>query len=571
VANGEMFGRMRARTVHGTVIVMAIVLAACSSPPPSSMRVTVPSSGASLKLDDGVSLNVPPGALPPGAVVSLKTVPRAAVAAMGHSIVLSDGATMPSPLGSIGTPIEVDASALLAKPVTLSIHIDQSKLKGQQPFLAWFDAKAGTWMPMVSTYSSSAGTVSAITPHLSIWAPFTWATSAIASTISGAFSAAYKSETTPATANCKSNADDSGLSVLMVDDSIPNGALSVCTNYADNVEAVNLHIVNNRAYPIDVAVPSGGTMTVSGASDIYEQLGNAIQKATSGQASLALLPPSSEGVLTFPVAANQSIKIKTQIDGESFLLSALSLGLSEYGAIIAPEAAAQGVSGNQVTANLLTELDGGTCVANAHNIAAALGAGPISIANAKKLVGLAFDCIDAAAGKSVLPVFAVLARIFVGLGTALVQATWATVDSAMNSSSHILTVSKGAAPPSPAASPTSTPTTGTPAPPTTQPMLIALSGDTPVYEPSSIGYTGDGTGELSGVTWSSWGPSGASGTGTDQINDCVPECYDGTITNYQATVSLSNASQTQEGYIFTELTIDDMGAPQPSNSYSLPR
>ena len=119
-------------------------------------------------------------------------------------------------------------------------------------------------------------------------------------------------------------------------------------------------------------------------------------------------------------------------------------------------------------------------------------------------------------------------------------------------------------------------TTQTTAPPTTttvavQPMLIPLSGGAALYEPSTIIYTGDGTGELTGVTWSSWGPSGAIGSGTNSVKGCTPNCASGTPSTFQAIISLSGATQTQYGYIFTEMTIANAKAPVISNSYTLPR
>jgi hypothetical protein len=40
--------------------------------------------------------------------------------------------------------------------------------------------------------------------------------------------------------------------------------------------------------------------------------------------------------------------------------------------------------------------------------------------------------------------------------------------------------------------------------------------------------------------WSSWGPEQAVGTGTVTIQNCIPDCADGSQTPTPATVTLSN-------------------------------
>jgi hypothetical protein len=40
------------------------------------------------------------------------------------------------------------------------------------------------------------------------------------------------------------------------------------------------------------------------------------------------------------------------------------------------------------------------------------------------------------------------------------------------------------------------------------------------------------------IAWSSWGGSRAAGSGTLEINNCNPNCAQGTYTGYPATVTL---------------------------------
>lgn len=129
--------------------------------------------------------------------------------------------------------------------------------------------------------------------------------------------------------------------------------------------------------------------------------------------------------------------------------------------------------------------------------------------------------------------------------------------------------------------PTTTTTTAAPATTTTvaptttttaqQPLFLALGGQTPTYEPSQFDYTQDGTGAVLNITWSSWGPDGAVGTGTLQINNCVPNCAAGTPASYPATVNLSAPQQTASGYLFTSMSIESPTAPGGSQTFSIPR
>lgn len=46
--------------------------------------------------------------------------------------------------------------------------------------------------------------------------------------------------------------------------------------------------------------------------------------------------------------------------------------------------------------------------------------------------------------------------------------------------------------------------------------------------PASFAYNCDQTGVMQDMTWTSWGPDGADGTGTDSSVECQPNCAEGT-------------------------------------------
>jgi serine/threonine protein kinase len=77
------------------------------------------------------------------------------------------------------------------------------------------------------------------------------------------------------------------------------------------------------------------------------------------------------------------------------------------------------------------------------------------------------------------------------------------------------------------------PTTGTSGTPTTSatttagqaaalPLLVV--GTYSGTKPTEIGYSGDGTNVVTGISWGSWAATGATGEGTSDIDSCVPSC-----------------------------------------------
>ena len=68
-----------------------------------------------------------------------------------------------------------------------------------------------------------------------------------------------------------------------------------------------------------------------------------------------------------------------------------------------------------------------------------------------------------------------------------------------------------------------------------------LSGAAQVMEvrPKQITDSGDGTGVVTNLVWSDWGAPEATATGTQEINNCDPNCAQGTYTGYPATVTLA--------------------------------
>ena len=68
-------------------------------------------------------------------------------------------------------------------------------------------------------------------------------------------------------------------------------------------------------------------------------------------------------------------------------------------------------------------------------------------------------------------------------------------------------------------------------------------------KPGEIAFSGDGGYIITGITWSIWGPNEADGTGTSNIQGCVPDCATGSETPYSDTIVLSDV----QGGQFTQV------------------
>jgi hypothetical protein len=81
--------------------------------------------------------------------------------------------------------------------------------------------------------------------------------------------------------------------------------------------------------------------------------------------------------------------------------------------------------------------------------------------------------------------------------------------------------------------------------------------------PSEIAYSGDGTNVVTGLGWSSWTATSATGTGTSDIDSCVPSCAAASPDNVSTTITLSAPVNGQ----FTKMTETRNGS---TTSYTYP-
>ena len=71
---------------------------------------------------------------------------------------------------------------------------------------------------------------------------------------------------------------------------------------------------------------------------------------------------------------------------------------------------------------------------------------------------------------------------------------------------------------------------------------------------------------MTGINWAIWNTEIPRGSGTWAANDCEPNCAQGTVTNYTATITLSNPSEGR----FRDLKETQSGPLGKTYAYTLP-
>jgi len=60
---------------------------------------------------------------------------------------------------------------------------------------------------------------------------------------------------------------------------------------------------------------------------------------------------------------------------------------------------------------------------------------------------------------------------------------------------------------------------------------------------------------LNSITWTSWAGMGATGSGTDNVNNCEPNCASGTYTRFPVMVSLTDPTNLGGLIVFTTISM----------------
>lgn len=126
---------------------------------------------------------------------------------------------------------------------------------------------------------------------------------------------------------------------------------------------------------------------------------------------------------------------------------------------------------------------------------------------------------------------------------------------------HTVTAKPQTAKPKVHTAPKPTPTQAAALP--TVPTNWAITPPDYAVEPSEINTSADGTGDISGISWSSWTADSAEGSGTINLDNGVPNMAQGTRVNVPVSIALSapvNGS-------FTAMTATDQAGNEDTYNF----
>jgi hypothetical protein len=86
-------------------------------------------------------------------------------------------------------------------------------------------------------------------------------------------------------------------------------------------------------------------------------------------------------------------------------------------------------------------------------------------------------------------------------------------------------------------------------------------------EPTEVILSGDGTAFVNGLTWTGWGLASATGRGTLKLDNCQPNCAQGSLTSYAATIVVSKLTGYVGGAAYADMVVDAAGSPFGTRSY----
>ena len=88
-------------------------------------------------------------------------------------------------------------------------------------------------------------------------------------------------------------------------------------------------------------------------------------------------------------------------------------------------------------------------------------------------------------------------------------------------------------------------------------------------EPTQIVTSADGSGYVKYLTWSGWATSTAHGTGVLEVDNCTPNCAEGTYSGYPATITLSGLTPYGHGkQAYSVMVISAPSAPYPQEPFT---
>ncbi len=88
-------------------------------------------------------------------------------------------------------------------------------------------------------------------------------------------------------------------------------------------------------------------------------------------------------------------------------------------------------------------------------------------------------------------------------------------------------------------------------------------------EPTQIVTSADGSGYVKYLTWSGWATPTAHGTGVLEVDNCTPNCAEGTYSGYPAAITLSGLTPYGHGkQAYSVMVISAPSAPYPQEPFT---
>lgn len=319
-------GRHRRIRLSAVLLSVAVLLVACTS---GSARS---SGGSKVDLRTGTPARL---ALPDGASVE---VPAGAVGSPGELTGRTTGAPAPAPTGTVlGSKVYDFTGPAPAAPVTVTLPVAPAVFSAATPAgapppsvaaLAFFDAPSGSWQLVPARYDPAARTISAATPHLSLWTVLRVDTGRLAG-LAGRALNNYLGAANVAQPDCPGDQQLRAVGVRVSSDS--GDLVKWCAGSRDGRSLVR--VANNRDYAMEVDYPPGWTATRLGDSDavldrIVAGLAGHMTAPLGGQQSLVL---GGGRVVELVDAPGSSGQVNVSPSPGAYLVDAFLYGVDTFG------------------------------------------------------------------------------------------------------------------------------------------------------------------------------------------------------------------------------------------------
>ena len=263
---------------------------------------TVPADGLSVDITDDLSIEIPAGAITPGATLRVEAG--------------SPGEDALTEMSSAGDAVllEVD-DGVIESPVALTFDVPPPA-EGETPIVARWDGS--TWIPIGGTYDPATGTVTVLTDQFSWWKPWTWN---IGNILRSTFTAFFGDVDTRAL-DCASEPTPGYLATLTNAES----AFSGCAKVADG--ELEITIKNRRRGAFVIELAKGWNGEVVDAFDFSSMLTESLYNSTSRR--FLVVPGGETAVIRGTLAPGGRASMPVSQDLFSWSIDTLLYALSVY-------------------------------------------------------------------------------------------------------------------------------------------------------------------------------------------------------------------------------------------------